>query len=328
MVDVVPDLDGFCGVISARRGDHVLGEWAVGLADRTAGAPNTFGTRFGLASGTKTFTALTMLSLIGDGLLRQDTRAREILEEDLPLIADEVTVDHLLTHTSGIGDYLDEEIDALAPLSVPVQQLDSTPAYLPMLEGFPTKFPAGQRFSYCNGGYVVLAIIAERVAGIPFADLVRARVFEPAEMAASGFPRSDLLPPGTATGYKDDGRTNVFELPVVGSGDGGAHSTVEDLHRFWRALLAGRIVDPSLVALLTERVTADAGDGLGYGRGLWLDDDDLMVVGGDHGVVAVSRHHAPTATTVSGLANVEVPTFARVRALMHAVRAGDVGRAR
>ncbi|MBW9108435.1 serine hydrolase domain-containing protein [Microbacterium ureisolvens] len=316
MPDVVPDLADFSGVVSARRGDHVIGEWAVGLADRTAGAPNTPQTRFGLASGTKTFTALATLSLVGDGLLRRDTRAREILGDDLPLIADDVTVDHLLTHTSGIGDYLDEEIDAMAPLSVPVQQLDSTPAYLPMLDGLPTKFSAGERFSYCNGGYVVLAIIAERATGISFADLVRTRVFEPAAMAASGFPRSDLLPPGTATGYKEDGRTNVFELPVVGSGDGGAHSTVGDLHRFWQALLAGRIVDRSLVGLLTQRVTADAGDGLGYGRGVWLDDDDLVMVGGDHGVVAVSRHHPPTSTTVTGLANVEVPTFARIRDLM------------
>lgn len=327
MGDVVPDLEGFCGVISARRGDDVLGEWAVGLANRTAGAPNTPATRFGLASGTKTFTAVATLSLIGDGLLRQDSPAREILQDDLPLIADDVTIDHLLSHTSGIGDYLDEEVDALAPLSVPVQSLDSTPAYLPMLEGFPTKFRAGERFSYCNGGYVVLAIIAERVSGTPFADLVRARVFEPAGMTSTGFPRSDLLPPGTATGYKDDGRTNVFELPVVGSGDGGAHSTVGDLHRFWPALLAGRIIAPSLVALLTERVTADAGDDLGYGRGVWLDGEDLVISGGDHGVVAVSRHHPPTATTVTGLANVEVPTFVRVRELMGAIRVGGVGRA-
>ena len=325
MGDVAPDLEGFSGVISARRADEVLGEWAAGLADRTAGVANTPETRFGLASGTKTFTALATLALVGDGLLRPDTRAREVLGDDLPLIADDVTVDHLLTHTSGIGDYLDEEVDALAPLSVPVQQLDSTPAYLPMLDGFPTKFPAGERFSYCNGGYVVLAVIAERVAGVAFADLVRARVFEPAGMDSSGFPRSDLLPPGTATGYKEDGRTNVFELPVVGSGDGGAHSTAADLHRLWLALHAGRIIDPSLVALLTERVTADAGDGLGYGRGVWLDDDEVMIVGGDHGVVAVSRHHAPTGTTVTGLANAEVPTFARVRALMRAIRADAVG---
>ncbi len=324
MSDPSPDLEDFSGVVSARRGDHVLGEWAVGLADRTAGVPNTPETRFGLASGTKTLTAITMLSLIADGLLRLETPAREILGQDLLLISGDVTIDHLLTHTSGIGDYLDEEVDALAPLSVPVQQLDSTPAYLPVIDGFPMKFPAGERFSYCNGGYVVLAIIAERVGGAPFADLVHARVFEPAGMSASGFPRSDLLPPRTATGYKDDGRTNVFALPVVGSGDGGAHSTAADLHRFWMALFAGRIIDPVLVALFTERITADAGDGLGYGRGVWLDEEDAIMVGGDHGVVAVSRHHPPSSITVTGLANAEKPTFERTRNLMQAIKTKGV----
>jgi CubicO group peptidase (beta-lactamase class C family) len=315
-----PDLDGFSGVISIRRDDEVVGEWAVGLADRTAGVANTPGTRFGLASGTKTFTAITVLSLVADGLLSLDDAARALLGDDLPLIADDVTIDHLLTHTSGIGDYLDEDVDALAPLTIPAQRLDSTPAYLPMLEGFPTKFAAGERFSYCNGGYVVLAVLAERAAGVAFTRLVADRVFAPAGMTSSGFPRSDLLPPGTATGYKDDGRTNVFELPVVGSGDGGAHSTVADLHRFWRALLAARILPQDFVALAIEPTTEDADDGMGYARGVWLDDGDLVMAGGDHGVTAVSRHDPATGITVSGLANIEVRTFARTRDAMQGIR--------
>lgn len=320
-----PPLDGFSGVISVRRGDHVLGEWAAGLADRTAGAANTPATRFGLASGTKTFTAFTVLSLIADGALSLTTTARSVLRDDLPLIADDVSIDHLLTHTSGIGDYLDEEVDALAPMTVPVQQLDSTPAYLPVLEGHPTKFPAGERFSYCNGGYVVLAVIAERVSGMPFAELVAHRVLEPAGMTASGFPRSDRLPPGTATGYKPDGRSNVFEIPVVGSGDGGAHSTAADLHLLWRALVAGRIVDPRYVALAAEPVTRDAEDGMDYGRGLWLDDGQFAMVGSDHGVAMTSRHDPATATTVSVLANVDAPTSAIARAAMAAAgRSGAV----
>ncbi|MFK4836653.1 serine hydrolase domain-containing protein [Microbacterium sp. ZW T2_14] len=320
MDEFTPDLDGFSGVISIRRGDDVLGEWAVGVANRTFDVPHTTETRFGLASGTKTFTAMTVLSVVGDGLLSLDTPARELLGPDLPLIADDVTIDHLLTHTSGIGDYLDEEVDALAPLTLPVQQLDSTPAYLPMLDGLPTKFRAGERFSYCNGGYVVLAVIAERAAGAPFTELVANRVFAPAGMTASGFPRSDLLPPGTATGYKDDGRTNVFELPVVGSGDGGAHSTVADLHRFWVALRAGRLLPRELVESALETTTADAGDGRGYGRGVWLEEGDLVIAGGDHGVTAVSRHDRSTGITVSALANIEVATFARTREAMQRIR--------
>lgn len=312
-------LGDYPGVLSVRRADAVLGAQAGGMADRAAQAPNTVATRFGLASGTKTFTATLILSLIGDRALSLKTPVRDILGADLPLIAADVTVDHLLTHTSGIGDYLDEEIDALAPLPIPVQDLDSTAAYLPLLDGHPAKFPAGERFSYCNSGYVVLAVIAERVAGHAFADLVETRVFAAAGMSHSGFPRSDQLPAGTATGYRDDGRTNVFALPVVGSGDGGAHSTEADLHAFWEALFEGRILDPALVRLVVSPTTEDAGDGLGYARGVWIDGEDLVLAGGDHGVSAVSRRHRITGTTVTGLANVAVRTFARTRALMDEV---------
>ena len=324
MAEFAPDLDDFSGTLSVRRGDDVLGEWAVDLADRTAGVANTPATRFGLASGTKTFTAAAVLSLVADGALSLQTPARQVLGDDLPLIADDVTIDQLLTHTSGIGDYLDEEEDALAPLPVPAQQLDSTPAYLAILDGFPTKFPAGERFSYCNGGFVVLAVIAERVSGVPFADLVARRVFEPAGMAASGFFRSDMLPPGTAVGYLDDGRSNVFALPVLGSGDGGAYSTAADLHRFWLALMAGRVVPPELVAAMIEPVTPDADDGLGYGRGVWLEGDVVLLAGGDHGVTVVSRHDPATGTTASALANKGAPTFARARTAMEAALAGGI----
>ena len=79
-----------------------------------------------------------------------------------------MTIEHLLAHRSGIGDYLDEEADHEITdyvLAVPVHELATTEQYLAVLDGHPTKFPAGERFSYCNGGYVVLALIAERVSG-------------------------------------------------------------------------------------------------------------------------------------------------------------------
>lgn len=319
---IVPDLDDFSGVLSVRRGDDVLGAWAVGLADRTADSPNTPDTRFALASGSKTFTALTVLSLVRDGALRLDTTARSILEDDLPLIAADVTIDHLLTHRSGIGDYLDEDLDVYPPLSIPAQQLTTTPAFLPMLGGYPTKFPAGQRFSYCNGGYVVLALLAERASGTPYAQLVGERVFEPAGMTASGFPRSDHLPVRTAIGYLDDGRTNVFELPVIGSGDGGAYSTAADLHRFWLALLEGRIVPPEYTALAVEEVTAKADDDLGYGRGVWLFKGEVILSGEDHGVSAISRHDRAAGVTVTALANRAAPIWARSLAAMQTARTG------
>ena len=103
-----------------------------------------------------------------------------------------------------------------------------------MLDGFPTKFPPDERFSYCNGGFVVLALIAERASGMPFRELVARRVCEPAGMTDTAFLRSDELPGGAAVGYlQADGlRTNVLHLPVRGTGrrrclhDSGRHAEV------------------------------------------------------------------------------------------------------
>lgn len=318
-------LDRFSGALSVRQGDRVVGEWAVGLADRVHSVPNTPATRFGIASGSKTFTAAAVLSLVADGTLTLDTPARAVLGSDLPLIADDVTIDHLLTHRSGIGDYLDEDEDEFAPLALPVQELDSTPAFLPLLDGFPTKFPAGERFSYCNGGFVVLALLAERTSAVPFAELVRQRVFDPADMAESGYPRSDALPPNTATGYKDDGRSNVFDLPVVASGDGGAYTSALDVHRFWLALASGAIVPTGLWEAMREPVTPDADDGRGYGRGLWLDGRWISLSGSDHGATALSLHDLATGLTVTALANAEVPIIARTRSVMEAALAAVGG---
>jgi CubicO group peptidase (beta-lactamase class C family) len=214
-----------------------------------------------------------------------------VLGHDLPLIPDDVTVEHLLAHRSGIGDYLDEENDLdleeyLMP--VPVHELAATEQYLPALDGHEAKFVAGERFAYCNSGYVVLALIAERVMGVPFQELVCQRVCGPGEMADTAFLRSDELPDRTAVGYlaPEGWRTNVFHLPVRGNGDGGIYSTAEDIARLWRAFFAGRIVSVEWVAeMLRPRSLIPAG-ARAYGLGFWLDTaaDSAVLVGSDAGV--------------------------------------------
>lgn len=103
------------------------------------------------------------------------------------------------------------------------------------LDGFPMVSVPGEAFTYNNGGYVVLALIAERASGVPFHDLIGQRVCEPAGLAVTGFLRSDELPGDAAIGFLANVglRTNVFHLPVRGNGDGGIYST---------ALFAGQIV--------------------------------------------------------------------------------------
>jgi CubicO group peptidase (beta-lactamase class C family) len=319
------DVDAdFAGVVSISRGTEIEFEHAYGLADRAHGIAATLDTQFAIASATKGFTALAVVSLIEDGKLDLDTTARSVLGADLPLVADDVTVEHLLAHRAGIGDYVDEDLPEELPLKVPVQNLVSTADYLPAIDGFATKFAAGTRFSYCNSGYVLLALIAERVSGQPFHDLVAERVFAKAGMPDTGFLRSDELPGRAALGYLDDGRTNVFHLPVRGNGDGGAYTTVGDIRAFWPALFAGRIVAPEW----TDRMVAEHSEipdrPLRYGLGFWRYDTGSVVYleGCDHGVSFLSLHDPEHGVTATVIANTTDGAWPVGRRLVSLIRAG------
>ena len=282
---------------------------AYGLADRARSVAVTPSTQFGIASGTKGLTALMVMSLVEEGALELGTTARSLLGADLPLVDDEVTVEQLLAHRSGIGDYMDEENDDLPeyPMPVPVQELATTEQYLAVLGGFPMFFPPGSAFRYSNGGYVVLALLAERAAGATFHDLVRERVCEPAGLASTAFLRSDELPGEAAVGYVtvDSPRTNVFHLPVRGSGDGGIYSTVEDVSTLWAALLAGRIVAQESVTEMLRPRSDVPQESLSYGLGFWLHPatQRLELHGYDVGVSFRSIHDPAASTTWTVVSN-------------------------
>jgi len=317
MADLVGQIDAlaaetaYSGVVSVTAGTETIHRGAYRLAHEAHEIPNTIQTRFGLASGTKGLTALVIASLVESGVLSFETKARSLLGDDLPLIDDAVTIEHLLSHRSGIGDYLDEDtetdLDAYL-LTVPAHQLDSTASYLAVLNGFPSKSSPGERFSYCNGGYVVLALLAERASGRRFEQLVQDRVCGPAGMTDTAFSRSDQLPARTALGYLQvDGvwRSNVFHLPVLGSGDGGVYSTVADVGAFWSALYGGRIVAPSLVTELVTTCSTLPDSDYCYGRGFWLHPTVATVElqGSDAGVSFRSMHDPARDLTCTVLSN-------------------------
>jgi CubicO group peptidase (beta-lactamase class C family) len=301
---------GFSGVVRVDRAGDVVLARGYGLADRANEVSNEPGTRFAVASGVKGMTALTVMSLVEEGVLELATTARSLLGDDLPLIADDVTVEHLLAHRSGIGDYLDEEVDhdiTDYPMPVPVHELAETEQYLAVLDGHPTKFRADERFAYCNGGFVVLALIAERASGTSFHELVAERVCRRAGMGDTDFLRSDELPPGAARGYlaAQGLRTNVLHLPVRGTGDGGIYTTAADMRAFWTALFAGRIVSKETVAEMVRprSETSDASER--YGLGFWLRTgrDTVALEGYDAGVSFRSLHDPGSDTTSTVLSN-------------------------
>jgi CubicO group peptidase (beta-lactamase class C family) len=294
-VDGIVAEEGLSGVVRLDLGGRVAMQRAYGLAHRGLGIPTTVDTQFAIASGSKGLTALTVMSLVESGELGLDTTARTVLGDDLSLIDDRVTVKHLLAHRSGIGDYLDEDVMADGNdyvMAVPVHELATTEAFLRVLDGHPTKFQPGERFSYCNGGYVVLALLAERASGVPFHDLVDQRVCGPAGMTDTSFLRSDELPGRAALGYLDDEglRTNVLHLPVRGNGDGGIYTTTADIHALWDALFAGRIVSLETVAVMVQPRSEVPDQSMRYGLGFWLyaSTGAVSIHGFDAGVGFVS----------------------------------------
>jgi CubicO group peptidase (beta-lactamase class C family) len=293
------DAGDFSGVVAVSSDGERIIELARGFADRANGRPITLDTRFGIASATKGLTALTVASLIESGQLRADATLGSLLPDVLPMVDPAVTIEHLLGHTSGVGDYLDEEtlgdVDDYV-MALPVHRLAAPTDYLPLLDGHPQRTPPGRRFAYNNAGYVILSIAVEVASGRSYYDLVRERVLDPAEMVDTEFCRSDRLPPGAAIGYLADGRSNVLHLPVRGAGDGGAYSTVRDLEALWQALFAGRILPIPVVERLVEHRSQTPDGRRSYGLGFWLrpDRETVMLEGSDAGVSCRTVYDRPS----------------------------------
>ncbi len=183
--------------------------------------------------------------------------------------------------------------------------------FLPLFADLPPYWPPGERFWYSNAGYVLLGLVLEAVAGVPYTDLVADRVFGPAGMTASGFFRLDDAVPDLAVGYVhlDDGtwRTHHYGLPVVGGADGGAQSTCRDLDRFLAAYDDGTLLGDLRDVMLRPR--ADAGDGFSEGYGVHLYPDGRFGHGGgDPGVSALVARWPGEGANLVVLGNVEEHT--------------------
>ncbi|HEY9496248.1 MAG TPA: serine hydrolase domain-containing protein [Intrasporangium sp.] len=313
--------DRFTGSVLVVEGERTLLEVCAGLANRATATPIRPATRFGLASLSKAFTAAAVLSCVRNGLLGLDNRVVDLLPASRRpwTLPHEVTVHHLLSHTSGIGDYFEEDEDLTGHLEdygalwrdLPVYGMERPDDFLPLYAGAAPIDEPGAKFHYSNAGFVLLAAITEEVTGQEFVHTVTERVLGPAGMSSSGYFRSDEPVPDVAAGYlkragsDDPWRSNIFSIPVIGGGDGGAHSTPRDLDRFLTAIASGDLLGEELSTLMRRRhVPVD--DGVSYGYGLYVRADGAFGHGGgDPGVETVARHLPDRDLTLVALCNGE-----------------------
>lgn len=319
--------DAFSGVALITQGDTRLFSGAYGHASRAWRVPNTLETRFDTASVTKLFTAVATLQLVERGLIAFDTRVVAALDLRGTAIPPDVTVYHLLTHTSGIADDADEESgEAYADLwkTKSNYMVRETSDFLPQFAYKPPNFAPGEGCRYCNCGYVLLGLLVERATGQPYRDYVRAHIFRPAGMLTSDFFSMDIVAENVAEGadpLRDaEGvilgwKRNIYSYPPIGSPDGGAHVTADDLDRFLRQLKTGALLSDAFVQqFFTPRALHDESEGwkrmYGYGIEFAVDTAGHVLFaekeGINAGTSAVIRHYPDLDVNVILLSNMQL----------------------
>jgi D-alanyl-D-alanine carboxypeptidase len=247
--------DAFSGAVLVARDSEPIFVGAYGLANRALGIPNQVDTKFNLGSMDKMFTGVAILQLVEKGQLSLDAKVGDLLP-GFPndQIARTVTVHHLLTHTSGMGDW--SESPRFPELH---EQIRAVEDYLPLFIDTPLEFEPGDRFRYSNSGYIVLGLIIEKITGQSYYDHVRANILEPCGMSHTAAYELDAELPDLAVGYTrmdidgselDETTDYHFAMPMRGGPSGGGFSTVEDLLRFRNGLLDHRLLSPESTELL------------------------------------------------------------------------------
>jgi Beta-lactamase class C and other penicillin binding proteins len=243
---------------------------AYGLANLEQQTSSTTETNYRLASLTKQFTATAIMLLAEDGKLSYDDRVIDLLP-GFPSYGRDIRVRHLLTHTSGLWDYED-----FVPDSQRVQVRDRDVLSL-LSRVDATYFAPGSAFRYSNSGYAVLALVVQRVSGMPFARFLHDRIFEPLGMDATvAYEEGVSIVPNRAYGYSLEkyGFTRSDQSPTSAVlGDGGIYSSVSDLVRWDHALETHALLPESTRALSWTPNRLNDGSATEYGFGWFVDDD-------------------------------------------------------
>lgn len=266
----------FYGVIAVRQGGRDLYRRAFGLAEVEARRPNTVDTRFNTASGSKMFTAVAVMQLVEQGQLSLDDPITRHVPQTAALPgADAITTRHLLSHTSGIGNYWDEAYEA---------DWANITNHQGLLRHVVRNFGAPKPgvYEYSNSNYALLGVIVERISGQDFYDHVRDAVFMPASMTHTDYPirQTGAWPADMARGYNPVseaglvaiGRHDPAVLGARGSGAGGATTTAADMIAFDAALRGGKLVSAATLALMTTLQATSDMPGYGYGYGFIVAD--------------------------------------------------------
>jgi len=286
------------------REGRVVKAKGYGLASVEHHAPATPSTVYELASTTKPFVATAILLLVQDGKLRLDDRMGQYVDS-VPARWSGVTIRHLLTHTSGIKDYLADLRHDFAHDSPPE-------AVARVVLDAPANFEPGAKWSYSNSGYVLLGMIVRRVSGESYDAFLARRVFGPLGMTATRHDTPDEIVADRASGYLWYGpggmhNGDFLKYLMTNHGDRGLLSSALDLARWDVALSDGRVLSASTREAMWRPVSLAGGGSYGYGLGWFVDTvrghRHMYHPGGAPGTAAVLSRYPDDRLTVIVLTN-------------------------
>jgi CubicO group peptidase (beta-lactamase class C family) len=312
-VEKLSEADVFSGaVLVARDGKPLLaGAW--GQANKTYNVPNTLNTRFNLGSMNKMFTAVAIAQLVERGKLSLDDPIEKYLDADWidrERIAG-MTVRHLLTHTSGLGDYFTDEFWDSSRL-----KFREIADFKPLVRAIRPEFKPGERWQYSNAGFLLLGAMVEKASGMGYYAYIRENIYKPAGMNDTDSYDVDRTAPNLAVGYSsvaapgggEEWESNTLKHVVRGGPAGGGYSTVDDLLRFDQALRSGKLIrKETLEQMWTPTPASQSSPGGGYGMGFGVASGPLGRVvghsGGFPGISAALDMHLDSGFTVAVLSN-------------------------
>jgi D-alanyl-D-alanine carboxypeptidase len=243
--------DEFSGIVLIAKENQQLFLQAYGYANLADHIPNHAYTKFNMASMGKMITAVATMQLVEAGNISLSEKVGKYLP-DLPNVAvrDGVTVEELLTHTSGMGNFW-AQLDNKAK-----EKYVAVSDYVPLFADERLAFEPGKGFLYSNNGYTVLGLIIEKVSGQTYFDYVRKHVYQPSGMLDTDAYELNEPIPNMATGYSRDlarpGQivSNFYVNTFKGGPAGGSYTTAADLLRFTRALMQHKLLNAADTDLL------------------------------------------------------------------------------
>ena len=255
-------------VLIIKNGQPILNR-SFGMAHVEKQVPVESCTNFRLASFTKQFTATCIMMLQERGRLSYDQSLQQIFPE-FPDYGKQITIQHLLHHTSGLIDY-----ESIIPDPATIQVLDRD--VLTMMMGLDsTYFPPGEQFRYSNSGYAVLAMVVEKISGKSFAEFLKENIFDPLEMINTvAYQQGISTVKHRAFGYASEDDRLVFKDQSLTSavlGDGGIYSSLDDLFKWDQALYTDQLISFRSFDQATTPGTLNDGTKLDYGFGWRIDE--------------------------------------------------------